>query len=259
MERTLKKAKKVETVCFYNDNTVLLFRKFDELSDILCLVSNANGILDDMVRFSTTNVPCVPYLGWLLHIIARWQTYNKLVKKSGKSHSMATVVPAITVTSNTNEDSAVAYATLSEETTLSNGEGATGEIDKESPDGEEMAISNEEGKENQHTANDETTKNEKAKDELEATNEVALSSAGAESVAKNETEIETERPKLESNDESNTAESSRRELMLDEMDTETMLDPDEFVPITEAGELSQYSTSIIIVYHRYNGVTECYT
>uniref|UniRef100_A0A1X7UI12 Glycogen [starch] synthase n=2 Tax=Amphimedon queenslandica TaxID=400682 RepID=A0A1X7UI12_AMPQE len=213
-------------------------KKFDELSDILCLVSNANGILDDMVRFSTTNVPCVPYLGWLLHIIARWQTYNKLVKKSGKSHSLAIVVPAITVASNKNEDSGVAYATLSEETTLSNGKGATGEIDKELPDEEEVAIDDEEDKEDQDTANSETTKDKRAKDELEGTKEVALSSAGAESITKSETEIETARPKLESNDESNTAESSRRELMLDEMDTKTMLDPDEFVPITEAGELS---------------------
>ena len=217
-----RKSKKFQS---HIDNKVSLFRKFEELSDILCLVSNANGILDDMVRFSTTNVPCVPYLGWLLHIIARWQTYNKLVKKSGKSHSMATVIPAITVISNKNEESSAAYATLSEESTLSNGEEATGDFDKEtSPDGGEEATIN---------ASNETAKDERAKDELEAANEVTPTAA--EIITKSEAEIETARPKLESKDDS--IESSRRELMLNEMDTETMLDQDEFVPITEAGEL----------------------
>lgn len=71
-------------------------RKFEDFSNSLCLVSNANGILNDMTELCTTNVPCVPYLGWLLHIVARWQTYEELVTRSRNSQH-ATVIPAVTV------------------------------------------------------------------------------------------------------------------------------------------------------------------
>lgn len=97
MEWALKKTEKVNKNITYQKLMCLIHnRKFEDLSNSLCLVSNANGILNDMTELCTTNVPCVPYLGWLLHIVARWQTYEELVTRSRNSQ-LATVIPAITV------------------------------------------------------------------------------------------------------------------------------------------------------------------
>ena len=72
--------------------------QLDKFMYQLCELNYGDKICRDMIANLRNNVPCIPYLGWVLGYVIRLQTYNKMVSSDQKDDDTETH-PAITVKS----------------------------------------------------------------------------------------------------------------------------------------------------------------
>ena len=73
-------------------------RQLDKFMYQLCELNYGDQICQDMIANLHNNVPCIPYLGWMLGYVIRLQTYNKMVSSVQEEDDTETH-PAITVRS----------------------------------------------------------------------------------------------------------------------------------------------------------------